>query len=161
MNDFKLVYDFLNDPNTFSWADKMLIPMAGILLISYLFKKKIKKFRVWVIILTIFSSGVSIFATTLEYTGYADTIKAIEKGETLVVEGKVTNFKHLDDKNHSSGESFKVNGVKFIYSDYHRIHGYHHTCSLGGVICKDGQVIRLSYIKDNLFNRIIKLELAE
>ena len=135
--------------------------MAGILLISYLFKKKIKKFRVWVIILTIFSSGVSIFATTLEYTGYADTITAIKTGGTLVVEGGVTNFKHLDDDNHSSGESFKVNGVKFIYSDYHRIHGYHHTCSLGGVICKDGQVVRLSYIEDNLFNRIVKLELAE
>ena len=93
-----------------------------------------------------------------QYIGYKMIVEQIEKGDILIEEGNISNYTPIDTSNHSSFESFILNGVKFYYSDYHRISGYHHACANGGFICKEGQEIRLSYYTKKGLNYIVKIE---
>ena len=73
------------------------------------------------------------------------TVWEYNKGNYETVEGYVENF---DPMPYDGGkrESFEINGVKFVYSDYATVSGYHKAKSHGGVIKGDGQHLRIRYI---------------
>ena len=157
MTDFNLIYDFVLDPNSFSLADKMLIPMGGLLLLFYIYKKGIKKYKIVTVVATMLSILVASAAGTIQYLEYNEIINNIEAGKTKQVEGLVENYKPIDTENHGSTESFTIKGVEFFYSDYHRIPGYHHACANGGVICGNGQTLKLDYFEKDGINFIVKM----
>lgn len=161
MNKYKLVYDFIEDPNSFSYENSLFIGLAGALLLAYIYHKGIKKYKKLTISFGILAIVLSITSTYVQYKEYTDVVEIIESSKTSTTEGEVSELKPIDLKNHGSFESFTVDGVKFIYSDYHRIQGYHHTCELGGVICKEGQLVKLEYYEDKGFNYIVRIEINE
>lgn len=76
------------------------------------------------------------------------------KGEYDTVEGIVEEFDPMPKGGHKN-ESFKVNGVKFEYSDFDISPGFHNAASHGGPI-REGLFVRVSHIGDT----IVKLEVA-
>lgn len=104
---------------------------------------------------------LSITTTYIQYSEYNKIVAMMEKGETQSLEGKIEQYKPIDIDNHASVESFYLNGVRFAYSDYHRIKGYHHACKLGGAICKDNQQVKIEYYTNDNLNYIVKIETLE
>ena len=160
MNNYKVIYDYTLDPNSFSLADNMLIPMGGALLLIYIYYKGLKKYKIATIIITSSAILLSLLVSISQYMGYKEIVAKIENGNVHIEEGEISNYKPIDTSNHGSFESFLLNGVKFAYSDYHRISGYHHACANGGVICAEGQAIRISYYTKEGLNYIVKIELT-
>ena len=158
MNKFYTVYDYITDPNSFSLADKMLIPLAGTLLFTYIYYKGLKKYKIATITLTSLAIFISVLVTISQFIEYKKIVTLIEKGNIKVEQGKISKYQPIDLSNHGSFETFFLNEVKFAYSDYHRISGYHHACVNGGLICEEGQEIRVSYYTKKEINYIIKLE---
>ncbi len=158
MNKYKVLYDYILDPNSFSLAENMLIPMGGALLLIYIYYKDLKKYKIATIIITSIAIILSLLVGISQYIGYKEIVGQIEKGDIHIEEGVISNYKPIDTSNHGSFESFVLNGIKFTYSDYHRIAGYHHACENGGVICTEGQEIRLSYYTKKGLNYIVKIE---
>ena len=161
MNKYRLIYDYIIDPNSFSLSEKMLIPLGAGLLLFYIYKKginKYKKFTIGVAFLALIIASISGF---IQYKEFKSIVEKIEKGETKTIIGEVNSFNSLDINNHSSYESFVVSGVKFFFSDYHRVNGYHHACINGGVICDEGQNLKLEYYTEGNRNFIVKIYVTE
>ena len=154
MNKYNTVYDYIADPNSFSLAEKMLIPMGGALLLAYIYHKGLKKYKVATITITSLAMLISGLVAISQYIEYKQIVEQIKKGDVEIQQGKISEYKPIDLSNHGSLESFSINGVKFAYSDYHRISGYHHACVNGGLICEEGQEIRISYYTKNNINYI-------
>ncbi|MBI35650.1 MAG: hypothetical protein CMP67_09860 [Flavobacteriales bacterium] len=159
MNKYRLIYDYILDPNSFSLANSMLIPMAGGLLLTYIYYKGLKKYKVATVVTTILAICLSLLVSVSQYVGYKKIVSKIEEGKVKVVEGEISNYKPIDLTNHGSFESFTINEAKFAYSDYHRISGYHHACANGGVICNNGQEVKLTYYKEDNLNFIVRIEI--
>lgn len=139
----------------------MLIPAAGCLLLGYIYFKGIRKYKKITITLGFAAIILSTVAASLEYMEYSDLVEKIETNQVETTEGKIENYKALDTTNHGAFESFTVNGIKFAYSDYHKVAGYHHACTYGGVICKNDQQVKLSYYEEAGLNYIVKIELEK
>ena len=135
--------------------------MGGALLLIYIYYKGLKKYKIATIIITSIAIFLSILVGISQYISYKEIVAQIEKGNIHVEEGKISDYKPIDSSNHGSLESFSLNGVKFAYSDYHRISGYHHACANGGIICLEGQQVRLSYYTKKELNYIIKIEVSK
>lgn len=147
----------MQDPNSFSLWEKMIVPMAAALLLAYIYHKGIRKYKKATIALAVITIALSSTTAYIQYDEYNSIVELIEEGKTKTIEGKVEHFKPIDLNNHDSLESFEIKGVKFSYSDYHRISGYHHSCELGGVICKDSEVM-ITYYSNGSINYIVRIE---
>lgn len=161
MNTYAPIYDYITDPNSFSLSEKMLIPMGGGLLLFYIYKKGISKYKKFTIGTALIAIIIASIAGVIQYRAFTSVVEKIEKGETKTVTGLVSDLTPLDMSNHSSYESFKVGGETFFFSDYHRIEGYHHACTNGGVICDEGQDIKLEYYVQENRNFIVKIYVPE
>ena len=161
MNKYRLIYDYISDPNSFSLSEKMLIPLGGGLLLFYIYKKGIKKYKKFTIGASFLAIIIASISGLVQYNEFKSIVEKIEKGETKTIIGKVNSFTPLDMTNHSSYESFVVSGEKFFFSDYHRVNGYHHACINGGVICDEGQNIKLEYYTQGNRNFIVKIYVTE
>ena len=137
----------------------MLIPMGGALLLAYIYHKGLKKYKIATITITSLAILISLLVAISQYIEYKQIVALIEKKDIQVEQGKIAQYQPIDLSNHGSFETFSINGVKFAYSDYHRISGYHHACINGGLICEEGQEIRVSYYTKKEINYIIKLEI--
>lgn len=157
MEKYILIYDYITDPNSFSLAEKMIIPMGGILLLFYIYKKGIKKYKLFTIITACLAILLASISGFIQYLEYNHIVKTIEDGATQTIQGKVDDFNPLNMADHSSYESFSLAGKTFFFSDYHRIAGYHHACVNGGVICNEGQDIQLEYYEQGNRNFIVKI----
>ncbi len=132
--------------------------MGGALLLAYIYHKGLKKYKVATITITSLAMLISGLVAISQYIEYKQIVEQIKKGDVEIQQGKISEYKPIDLSNHGSLESFSINGVKFAYSDYHRISGYHHACVNGGLICEEGQEIRISYYTKNNINYIIKID---
>ncbi len=135
--------------------------MGGALLLIYIYYKGLKKYKTATIIITSSAMLLSLLVSISQYMEYKEIVNQIENGKVYTEEGEISNYKPIDTSNHGSFESFLLNGVKFAYSDYHRISGYHHACANGGLICEEGQAIKVSYYTKKELNYIVKIELIK
>lgn len=96
-----------------------------------------------------------------------DVPPCIKKGwstEIKIVEGEVKHYSPMDPSGHGSRESFFVDSVYFSYSDYmlSRENFYNNSCAKGGVICQNGQNVRISYkTMCQLGTGIVKIEILD
>lgn len=88
---------------------------------------------------------------------YRKTVIAYRNDDYQIVEGYVENFDPMPYGGHKD-ETFEINGVKFGYSDYTIMIGYHNTKSHGGVIRDNGQYLKIGYIQYNNENIIVYIE---
>lgn len=88
---------------------------------------------------------------------YRKTVIAYRNDDYQIVEGYVVNFDPMPYGGHKD-ETFEINGVKFGYSDYTIMIGYHNTKSHGGVIRDNGQYLKIGYIQYNNENIIVYIE---
>ncbi len=88
---------------------------------------------------------------------YRKTVIAYKNGNYQTVEGYVENFDPMPYGGHKD-ETFEINGVKFGYSDYTIMTGYHNTKSHGGVIRDNGQYLKIGYVHYGNENIIVYIE---
>ena len=88
---------------------------------------------------------------------YKKTVIPYRNGDYQIVEGYVENFDSMPHGGHKY-ETFEINGVKFGYSDYTSMIGYHNTKSHGGVITRNGQYFKIGYVNYNHENVIVYIE---
>lgn len=69
----------------------------------------------------------------------------IANDDLLVVEGYVEKYHPMPADGHDT-EHFEINGVFFEYSDYAMTNGYHNAASLGGVVNRNGQYLKIKYM---------------
>lgn len=84
----------------------------------------------------------------LTYGTVAEHIELKERlasDDVLVVEGYVENYHPMPAGGHDT-EHFEIDGSYFEYSDYVMTNGYHHAASLGGVVTRNGQYLKIKYV---------------
>lgn len=88
---------------------------------------------------------------------YNKTVIPYRNGDYQIVEGYVENFDPMPHGGHKY-ETFEIDGVKFGYSDYTSMIGYHNAKSHGGVITRNGQHFKIGYVNYNHENVIVYIE---
>jgi hypothetical protein len=138
--------------------------------IVYLIRKSYKNFSIFRQVILFFGWSVGVISLVMlivfltKIPGILKSereLKSMIKNETyLTVEGLTEDFEAPQEgSNHF--ESFIVNGVKFRYSDYLIIKGYHTTSKTGGPIDRNGLMVRIGYTHVNGENIILKLEISD
>lgn len=112
------------------------------------------------IIFSIFSIASLIITSIVSYIDikeYNFVQDQIENGLISAASGEVNNFRFAGGAN-DRYESFEVNGVKFRYHWISNKIGYHSLCKEGGVICGNGQKVRILYYSKNEENLMLKID---
>ena len=79
-----------------------------------------------------------------------------------IIEGVTSAYIPMDKGGHGSNEIFMVDSVIFTYSDYLLTGFYNNSCVKGGLICGDGQNVRITYrTKCDYLTGIEKIELLD
>jgi len=77
-----------------------------------------------------------------------------------VIEGVVWGYKPMDKAGHGSMEVFFVDSIPFAYSDYKITGFYNNSCVKGGLICENGQKVRIIYkTQCDVINGIVNIEI--
>jgi len=103
------------------------------------------------VIFGVFWTLTSIVLTMLPHIRLASALSA---GRCTVVEGEIHNFRPMPPSGHGD-ESFTVNGIAFVYSDFVMSPGFHQTSFRHGPI-REGLHVRIHF----LGNDIARLEIA-
>ncbi len=82
--------------------------------------------------------------------------------EERVVEGYVSNYSPMNKEGHGSNEIFWVDSVSFAYSDFAPTGFYNNSCVYGGLICRNGQKVRITYkTQCDVIHGITKIEILK
>ena len=122
---------------------------------GYTISIKLMKIICWCVALFLLLDG--ILSTCLLIDMYKHTVIAYQNDDYQVVEGYVENFDPMPYGGHKY-ESFEINGVKFEYTDYRIMIGYHNAKSHGGVIRSNGQYFKIGYVHYGNENIIVYIE---
>lgn len=122
---------------------------------GYSINIKIVKIICWCFALMALLDG--IVSTYILYDMYKKTVVAYQNNDYRIVEGYVENFDPMPYGGHKY-ETFEINGVKFEYADYRIMVGYHNAKSHGGVIKRDGQYLKIGYVRYGNENIIVYIE---
>lgn len=126
--------------------EKGSVPVLGIKIVKIFFSCMIMFECILISIVIIFQIDL-----------YKKTVIAYQNGDYQIVEGYVENFDPMPHGGHKY-ETFEINGVKFGYSDYTSMIGYHNAKSHGGVITRNGQHFKIGYVNYNHKNVIVYIE---
>ncbi|WP_294956763.1 hypothetical protein [uncultured Flavobacterium sp.] len=169
MNSFETIYDFASNDGFKRF--KILLAPIGIFLLARFFlfliendknedlfknpeQQKFKIYLIQYISVLIFMLFLIMFGSK-----YYNTYN-LYNNSLFETEGFVTNFHAMPSGGHDS-ERFTVNGVKFQFSDFDISNfGYNNVKSNGGAI-NANKYVRISYIKVNNSNQILKLEVRK
>lgn len=147
MEDYKLVYDFFETGNTFGEGSFIItiVVIAG--LIHSIFRAIEKRtFKIiFFTISTLFMIAWNVIVHYGQYSSYNKLETQYANKEYKVVEGVVTNYSPMKKEGHGSMEYFIVDSIHFTFSDYIGTDGYNNSCVKGGVICGNGQKVRIEY----------------
>jgi len=140
-----------------------LIPIGlGIYLLSNI-KNPFTREPIRILIIGVASTILgAVFLTSYMYT-YIDNYRSVflkaQSGQVEVIEGEVTNFKPVAFFEGGS-DRFEVDGVEFFVG---RIMGpgYNKTASNGGVINKEGMLVRIEYVLHDQETHIVGIQLIE
>jgi len=149
MEKYFLVYNFFETPNDFG-TKAMLIAFIGIAALLYAIFRVQRQKKISIISLSIFclfSISWNVILQFGDYNSYNKIEEFYKQGKVKTVEGFVSDYSPMNIGDHDSNETFMVDSVAFSYSDYMPIDGYNNTCVKGGVICENGQVIKIEYIQ--------------
>jgi hypothetical protein len=176
MTEYTVVYDYFSSANeSFANHSIWLIPI-GVIVTLYLIysKSKHRKFAI------VFMSIWTIMAISFTYVFWSNEKYVRDENKRLLNEGKIEVIEDTITNYISNGgikgstTSFSVGEAYFYYNQYVIIEGYHQICEDGGIICSDGQKVRIHYLEKfnfdwqkgdavkNLFrNYIVKIELTQ
>lgn len=163
--DYKTVFEVTDKGFDMITLSPLLLVAVGIGISWFNIKSKSesprRKFNiVFGFIFSGFALLVSIFMIPISIADRNKTQKIFKNKEYQVVEGIIEHFHPMPHEGHEV-ESFTVNDVYFEYSDYMLVYGFNNTASHGGPLKRNGQQVRLSYIKLHGENRILKIEIKE
>jgi hypothetical protein len=110
-----------------------------------------------------FYLGFSILWTTVTTVamlgGACSARRTLESGQAPVVEGPVEDFEPMGSGGHKF-ERFRVENVRFEYSDYAMTSGFNRTSTHGGPI-REGLQVRIHYKGQPRNATILRLEVQE
>ena len=153
----------------FEFDSMMLVPlglMIGVLLMPYIIKcdsqkrgcyvnlKIVKKICYCMALYVVLTEIISMY---MLFDMYRKTVMAYRDGDYQIVEGYVENFDPMPYGVHKD-ETFDIEGVKFQYSDFRILFGYHNAKSHEGVINGKGQYLIIGYVRYKGENIIVYIE---
>lgn len=169
MNSFETIYDFTSSDG-FKKFQVLFIPIGVFLFSKFflfliendkdedLFKNPEQQKFIIKIIQYLSISFFCLFSISFGRLYYKTN--DLYNNSKLQIEGFVTNFHPMPEGGHDS-ERFTVNGVQFQFSDFDiSDFGYNNTKSHGGVI-DENKYVKISYIRVNNINQILKLEVRK
>ena len=168
--DFVTVYEYHpHSSNVLALLPILLFLMVGIAFVVGV-KKVFTKYSIFRQVILFFGYVFSFIAGTFLILTLVKSPSIIKderqfndilKNKTYnVIEGEIQAFSPMP-VNKPGHESFLLRGVKFSYSDYVVIDGFHQTSAAGGPIKANGQIVRISYITVDDINLIVKLEVKK
>jgi hypothetical protein len=170
MRDFETIYEFSFNGSAIWHIIPIFLFIAFGFGIVYIVKKYFKRFTLQRQFILFFGWCIGLIASIIfivfiikipSIVRDEKELKDMIKNETyLKVEGEVENFM-APRKSPNHFESFSVNGVDFRYSEYVIINGFHKTSNNGGPIKRNGQIVRIGYMKTSNENIILKLEMIK
>ncbi len=143
------------------WVMLIVVLLMPVILKHYSHKRgysisiRLVKVICWCFALILLLGG--IVSTYMLADMYEKTVIAYQNDDYQIVEGYVENFDPMPYGGHKL-ETFEINGVKFKYSDYRIMIGYHNAKSRGGVIKGDGQYLKIGYVYYGNENIIVYIE---
>lgn len=142
---------------SFSW--NIFYTVEVVLIIAFILKVKCTEINLSTLVL--FCALVLVtLPTALSIYESIVIINAYELGDYSIIEGEVENFIPMPYEGHAN-EKFDINGVVFEYSNNLVVTGYNKTKYHGGVITKNGQRLKIGYVKYDKYNRIVYIEQLE
>ena len=138
----------------------MFIAIVLIIILNNKFNpEKLKKKMPFLIVLSIifFIVAICVLAFTFEQRNKIN--KVYQEKSFSVVCGEIKDFQPAIFKGKKEDEHFTVNDVYFEYNDYEQVYGFNNSSTLGGPIYGNGQEVRISYIPEKKYNRILKVEI--
>lgn len=81
--------------------------------------------------------------------------------EAKIIKGTVYGYSPMDKDGHGSMESFFVGSECFSYSCFISTGFYNTPCFRGGIVCENGQKVKVTYKTRCHINSIIKIELID
>ncbi|WP_419788591.1 hypothetical protein [Mucilaginibacter sp. SP1R1] len=112
-----------------------------------------------VTIIGIMTTGaIFLLVAWLSTKSYIENREIYNSKDLLFVEGRVMKYCSMPYEGHAD-ETFEVNGVGFVFSDYQQIGigGYNNAASHGGVI-KSNLYVRIGYYNNGERKVILQLE---
>lgn len=168
--EYITVYEYVNESNSLLHLISLLILTIFGFTAAFSIKRLIKTysfFRQFIIFFCYLVGGISLIMLTVMLFNIpnikrneSELRKIIETRSFHVVEGKIEDFSH-SNRGGQIFESFRVQGIKFEYSDFITNEGFHQTSKNGGPIIKNGQQVKISYYVKNNENLILKLEIKD
>lgn len=149
MENYFLAYNYFETPNDFG-NEGIFIALAGIVALLYtifLVKRKRTYGIIFLSIFCLFSISWNVIVHFDHYNSYNEIEEFYKEGKVKIIEGTVSNYSPMNFEGDDSSETFMIDSVSFLYSDYMPTDGYNNACVKGGVICKNGQVIKIEYIQ--------------
>lgn len=87
---------------------------------------------------------------------YLEVKKKLDEKKYYVTEGKISHFKE-GRTNRGEYNSFDIDGIHFLYDDFTINSYYHKVAKSGSLINRNGQIIKIFYLKKFKGNKIIKM----
>jgi hypothetical protein len=87
---------------------------------------------------------------------YLEVKKKLANKKYYIIEGKISHFKE-GRSNRGKYNSFNIDGIHFVYDDFTVNSYYHKVAKSGSLINRNGQIIKIFYLKTFKGNKIIKM----
>ena len=151
---YKLVFESNMNLSYFDLENIIgIILSVFIFLILWRFQKQ-KKFKFFLFLSLVVFAIIQLFGIVKFYTTQKEIIKALKNKTYSTTEGYIKNF-HAMPKSGHDAESFNVNGIHFeiLYTGNFpnaKTQFYTLTKNRNGPIKKNGQKVKIYYIKDSL-----------
>jgi len=145
MNNFYTIYNLVEKNSEYFNSLLITLGMNGIIILisisfiilTIIIKKneylELKQIVRIIGCLTVLISISSVYSGIEDYFEYLKYKEALISNKTHVIQGYIKDFIPMPYHGHSQ-ESFRVNSVKFEYSDFSDVIGFHNTSSHGGPI---------------------------
>ena len=109
-------------------------------------------------VMTLFALGWGLFVAYGQISDYFLVREILKNQSYLTVIGVVENFDKMPWRG-GKHESFEVDGIRFHYSNFEEIEGFHNSCTYGGPICNNGQQVQIDYMIRRERNYILRIGL--
>ena len=144
MENYNLVYDYFENASTFENTG-FIISCTIVAFIIYAIVKDVQ-YKIGILVFLVVSFLFSLMYNVLGFRTYEKIEQRFEDDNFRTVVGVVSEYLPRIPEEKGSMETFLIDSVAFSFSDNMKTEGYNTTCNEGGLVCGNGQQLKIEYI---------------